>query len=99
MEWRFNPMLSVHELASNGTVLARIYVSEKPRNRLPFRAKSLVSALYYSSRTMARLDRKKKEWVSGARKFRTREALDEYLKRKKAEIERFIQARERESAT
>ena len=98
MEWKYNDMRQVHELKSAGATVARIFLSEKPRNRRPYRAKTLVSALYFSQRTMNRLDKRKKEWVTGMKKFLTKDSREEYLRRKKAAVERFITARERELA-
>ena len=98
MEWRFNPMRQVHEFVGDGTVLAQIFIAEKPRFALPFRAKSLISAFYFGEKTLSRLDRAKKEWISNGRKFRSRSELDEYVERRKTAIERFIRARESELA-
>ena len=93
---KYNQMRQVHELVCNGTVLARIFVAEKPRLARPFRTRCLISAFYFGEKTLARLDRAKKEWVSNRRKFRERNELDEYLERRKGEVERFIRTREAE---
>jgi hypothetical protein len=98
MEWQYNQMRQVHDLLDVGTVLARIFVAEKPRLAHPFRTRSLISAFYYGEKTLGRLDRAKKEWVSNTRKFPDRKELDEYIERRKSGIERFIRARTAELA-
>ena len=96
MKWEFNEVLQVHELCDESGTLAKIYLSEKPKNNRPFRARTLISGLYYGDRKMSRLDRSRKEWVTKLKKFRSRDELDSYLRRKKEEIQRFIQSREKE---
>ncbi|MDP7034928.1 MAG: hypothetical protein QF752_10600 [Planctomycetota bacterium] len=96
MKWEFNEMLQVHELQDEGGTLAKIYLSEKPKNNRPFRARTLISGLYFGNQTMSRLDRARKEWVTKLKKFHSRAEIDAYVRTKKGEIERFIQAREKE---
>lgn len=91
-------MRQVHDLSAAGATIARIYVSEKPKNRRPYRARTLVSVLYYGTRRLEQATRTNKEWVTGQRKFRTREELEVYIARKKAAVERFIRAREKETS-
>ena len=94
MNWQFDEIRQVHELTEEGGVFAKIYLSEKPKNARPFRARTLISGLYYGNRTLSRLDRSNKEWVTKLKKFRTRDEASAYLERKKTEVQRFLEARE-----
>lgn len=92
--WRYDGLRACHELvAGDGTVAARIYESQKQKVRLPFRAKSLVSAYYFGERRLAALVRHGREWVTHRRKFENQEERDAYVVRRKDELARFVRTR------
>lgn len=92
MEWQYDPTKNVYDLHDKGSVVARIYVKEKPNQTKRYIAKTLISFIYCGSKSLSRLEKSNKEWSSTRRKFATKEELDEYVARKKqAVIERIAQ--------
>lgn len=98
MNWRFNGLISCHELSVDGEVMARIYCSEKPKRKRPFRARTLISAFCFGEQRLSRLARQGKEWVSNRRDFASDAERDVYLARRKADVGRFVAARVKEQA-
>lgn len=96
MDWRFNGLISCHELVDGNEIIARIYQAERAKVAYPFRTRSLISALFYGEQRLDRLARHGKEWVSQRRDFRTEDERKRYLERRKQVITRFIAARQRE---
>lgn len=96
MDWRFNTLISCHELHDDGEVAARIYLSERRDAARPYRSKTLISAFYFGERRLNALARRNKEWVANRRDFADEGAREAYLTRRKAEVARFVRARKAE---
>jgi len=91
MKWDYDDEKSVWNLLDNSSVIARIFIREKPDNKRKFRTKALVASVYFGAQTFNRLTRKNKEWKVNSRTFHTREEMEHYLDVKKKAISRLIE--------
>ena len=94
MKWSFDNVRGIHVLDDAGVPLAKIYIRKSEKGKGFFRVKTLVSFLYFSPTRQKQLERAKKEWEVTVRRFPDREGADRYVKMKREEVKRFIEARE-----
>lgn len=86
MKWVFDADKNVWDLQDNSSVVARIFIKEKPDHKNRFHTRALIASIYSGARTFSRLTRKNKEWKVYHRKFHTREEMEKYLDAKKAAV-------------
>lgn len=91
MEWQFDKEKNAWNLYDSQSVVARIYIKEKPDQKSRFLTKTLISSIYFGARTFSRLTRSNKEWKAQNRKFATREEMDSYIENKKKVVLKFVE--------
>lgn len=94
MNWKYETAIQEHQLSYQKSVLARIMVGLMKRGG--FKVTTLISAIYYGNHKQRRLEKRNREWVALRKKFKDKESAELYITRKKAEVLRFIAAREKE---
>jgi len=94
MRWTDDARGALFTLEDAGARLAFVSIREREAPVRRFRVKSGVSFIYYGAARQARLERSRKQWVMQTRQFRDRAAAERYAAVKRAEIERFVRARE-----
>lgn len=91
MKWLFDDEKNVWNLYDNSSIIARIFIKEKPENKRKFLAKTLIASVYFGAQTFTRLTKKNKEWKVTQRKFHTREEMEKYLEAKKIAVLKLIE--------
>ncbi|MGV8124233.1 MAG: hypothetical protein AB2L14_31190 [Candidatus Xenobiia bacterium LiM19] len=91
MEWVFDREKNKWDLYDSKSVVAKIFIKEKPDQKSRFLTKTLVSSIFFGAKTFSRLTRSKKEWRAQNRKFATREEMDRYIEIKKKVVLKFIE--------
>jgi hypothetical protein len=91
MKWDYDNEKSVWNLLDNTSIIARIFVREKPDQKRKFRTKALVASVYFGAQTFNRLTKRNKEWKVNTRTFHSREEMERYLDEKKKAIIAFIE--------
>ncbi len=91
MEWVFDKEKNSWNLYDNKSVVAKIFIKEKPEQKSRFLTKTLISSIFFGAKTFSRLTRTKKEWKAQNRKFATREEMDSYIEIKKKVVLKFLE--------
>ena len=95
MNWIYESLGQEHQLVFQKSILARIVISFTKKGK--FVAITMISGIYFSAKTQERLEKEKKEWVAYRKKFKTKSDANEYVKRKKEVVLKFIKSREKEA--
>ena len=94
MNWKYDGTLQEHHLKYKNSILAKIQT--RPRKRGGITVITLISGIYFGWRTQKKLEKLNKEWIAYRKKFKTREEAEIYISRKKKEVLKFIESREKE---
>lgn len=90
MNWDYSEEQNAWNLLDNSSVIARIFIKEKPDRKRRYATKTLIASVYLGAKTFSRLGRKNKEWKVYNRKFHTREEMEKYLEAKKSAVIKFL---------
>jgi len=94
MRWKYSISVQEHQLVYQESVLARIQML--PKKRGGYKVTTLISGIYFGAKKQKYLEKRNREWVAYRKKFHKKENAERYISRKKAEVLRFIKAREKE---